>query len=273
MSFFKTTFNSVLLFSLLASPLVADELIYRNDKGELYIGKMEQLYIYISGEKNPSKGINLGLKKPAIKIDNPGKYFLLQNFQTKKEKGQVPGGSYPFIVDHAAPKTSFIFRGATRIKKGKNTIFGKGLIIDMQTKDEGSGVARTEYSLNGEKFTPYTEELALTDEGNYVLAAFGVDNVTNKENVRQKQFTIDLTPPSTHSTFTKEVDKFLSNESTIMLHSKDLQAGVKEIHYKITGKHNVEGGVYEGVPIELKNSRVCGQAESKNTNPGLRHLP
>lgn len=225
--------------------------VYKNDDGHLFVGKLDKLYLFVSPRADGQHATQMGSQKVFLKTDKPGQYQLKLNHQGKGDQKKTRGPTYHYTVDHTAPLTKLQFIGANKVIHQQKTIFGKGLIVNLASYDGDSGVATTDFAINQDAFTPFTEEIPIKDEGTYLFSAYSTDNVGNKEVLKQEEFTIDLTPPKTTHVFKGQEGQYLSSRSRIILESKDQHAGIKEIYYRIAGKNNIEGGLYEGRPIEL----------------------
>ena len=75
--------------------------------------------------------------------------------------------------------------------------FGKGLFVELNAKDYGSGLENIYYTFSSNGFKEYSSNLQMDNEGEIDLFYYSSDNVGNSEKIRNKKFTVDLTPPST----------------------------------------------------------------------------
>jgi len=67
--------------------------------------------------------------------------------------------------------------------------------VALAASDNLSGVARTEFSLDGGAFTPYTTPIAASSEGLHTLLYRSIDRADNQEATRSLTVRIDLTAP------------------------------------------------------------------------------
>jgi hypothetical protein len=88
--------------------------------------------------------------------------------------------------------------------------------------------------LDGSEYKKYTTPLTFTEEKEYTLKYFSVDNVGNDEDTKEITLVYDNTSPVTKRTITTDEHKeIISARSKIELSSKDEGIGLKKIVYKI----------------------------------------
>ena len=102
---------------------------------------------------------------------------------------------YEIYADGLAPVTNSKFTGAPK-HTSKGTIFyGKGLKVDLTSRDGVSGVEKIHYSFSGSAYADYGSTLDFGSDKEYTLYYFGHDNVGNAEKTRTRKFTVDTKPP------------------------------------------------------------------------------
>ncbi|MBN2001633.1 hypothetical protein JW935_29095 [candidate division KSB1 bacterium] len=137
-----------------------------------------------------------------------------------------------FYADGESPGSKVTFFDAP-IFKGDRTFYGRGLKSSLESTDELAGVADIFYSIDGESFKTYENNLVLDQEKPYHFRYYAVDNVGYAETPKTVEFSVDLTPPTTrHETITNFIDDVLSNSTTFKLASTDEISGLDKIFYK-----------------------------------------
>jgi hypothetical protein len=139
---------------------------------------------------------------------------------------------YEIYADGLAPKTNSLFKNAPTYSS-KNKYFGKGLLVDLNAKDYGSGLENIYYRLDSDGFKEYSSSLQMDKEGEIKLYYYSSDNVGNSEKVKNKNFVVDLTPPSTEHSINGIVfeENILSPTSSFKISSTDNLSGLKNTFY------------------------------------------
>jgi|GEM_PF-2558847 len=106
-----------------------------------------------------------------------------------------------------------------------------GVLVDT------SGVNYTMYKINDGEWTTYTDSFIITEDGNYTVYYYSVDNAGNIETTREATFTLenDLTPPETTHSFTGATgdNNWYVSDVTVTLTATDNAAGVDYTMYKV----------------------------------------
>ncbi len=140
-------------------------------------------------------------------------------------------------VDGKPPITKTEFSGAHKEEALNKKIYGQGLQISLEAKDEISGVKTIFYSINKAAYQKYDKELTFSKDGDYSISYYATDNVGNMEKPRQIEFNIDMTPPKTeYKIIGTNNNNILSEDSKIELISKDKMSGVFQTMYSIDNK-------------------------------------
>jgi len=99
------------------------------------------------------------------------------------------------VVDTVDPETQATVYGTM----GENEWYISPVDIMLFASDELSGVAESWYKLDGD-WTEYTGSFTVTDDGEYTLGYYSVDNAGNEEAVNEISFKIDQTAPTINLT-------------------------------------------------------------------------
>lgn len=218
--------------------------VFISPKGRIYVQKSLPVYLKISTSPDDDAKSYLLKSEVTTKYSNP-MYFDTEGYNTIRspwlvdtttKKPVYPQQDIIFEVyaDGYPPRSRAKFSGTSQyIKDGKN-YFGGGIEIIITAIDALSGVDKIYYSINNENFKPYSESIFVSDEGEYTLEYYSVDNVGNVEEMKTESFIIDMTYPQT----VYEIDgllneNYISPDARIILKSTDSLSGVKAIYYQI----------------------------------------
>jgi hypothetical protein len=94
-------------------------------------------------------------------------------------------------TDDSAPITK-----ATLEPVGESGWYTSETAVTLDATDEGTGVSRTEYRMNGGEWKPYEGAVTLASEGRHVLEYRSSDRAGNTEEIRTASVPIDLTAPT-----------------------------------------------------------------------------
>ena len=115
--------------------------------------------------------------------------------------------------------------------------------IRLSSEDALSGVQKVYYYFDEEDEShTYDDKTGITvselPDGKHVLYYYGVDQVENREEVREYAFYLDRTPPQMAHTligdhFTQDEQQFISTRTRIQLKATDAQMEVQAIEYRV----------------------------------------
>ena len=164
-------------------------------------------------------------------------------------------GSHLFhvFVDGKGPVIKYSTSKVPKVSIKGSTILGKPAEVTLNYYDKDAGIFGRYVSLNDEGYRPYDGPIRLTEEGDYILKYYAIDNVNNRSKEYKRTFSLDLTPPESSYAIaniyrTEDDEILLSPKSRITLFSEDLKAGVKHTYYKFGTRTN---SYKKGVPIRL----------------------
>ena len=237
-----------LFFSQSISKLDHQKRIYV-DNGNTYVQKSLPLYLKFSVEPN---GENYTLNSKVSKdysnpmyLDSEGINYIRSKWAVDKNSKKIASPKqeilYEIYADGLAPKTSSLFKNAPKYNS-KKIYYGKGLLVDLDSKDIGSGIENIYFSVSSDGFKEYSSSLPMDKEGEIELYYYSSDNVGNSEKLRNKTFIVDLTPPLTKHSINGIVhqETILSPTTFFELLSTDNLSGVNNTFYVIdeSNKYN-----------------------------------
>jgi large repetitive protein len=140
--------------------------------------------------------------------------------------------------------------------------------VELTVKDETSGAASTFYSVDGSDYRVGTE-IFLTEDGEYEVSYYSVDNAGNKEVAQTKIVKVDSKAPETT---TNLEDKWYQESLTVELTVKDETSGAASTFYSVNGSEYSEGtailleadGEYEISYYSVDKAGNREEAQSKN---------
>ena len=239
-------FIPLIIISQNTSKLDHQKRVYINNDNT-YIQKSLPLYLKFSVEPNgENHTLNSKLSKDytnPMYLDTEGINYIRSKWavdgKTKKVASPKQEILYEIYADGLAPKTKSLFKSAPRYSSKKN-YFGKGLFVELNAKDYGSGLENIYYTLNSDGFKEYSSSLQMDKEGEIDLFYYSSDNVGNSEKIRNKKFTVDLTPPTTEHSIIGIVyqETILSPTTSFKISSDDNLSGVKNTFYAFDGSNN-----------------------------------
>ena len=214
--------------------------VYQND-GNIYVQKELPLYLKFSTEPN---GPTIDLKSKStpnhtdpMYLDTEGINYIRSKWAVNKEtkKVEVPKFEvmYELYADGLPPITNSRFSGAPRSVSGGIIYYGKGLKIELVSRDGVSGVEKIHSSTNGAAYTTYNGVLDFSAEKAYVLYYFANDNVGNAEKTRKRTFTVDVTSPKTNHQIVgiSHQGNIIAPSTKFTLSSNDQLSGVNVTYF------------------------------------------
>lgn len=214
---------------------------YQKD-GKYYINKDLPVYLHLSTSADGSENKHRLESKETKQYANP-LYFDTEGLNTirtpyavdpETKKTVYPQRDVVFEVyaDGLAPNSSAKFYGAPSHYSSGTLYYGRGLQVDLSSKDGVSGVKQIYESLNGKNYSDYSGTINMNKEGKMTFKYYAVDNVGNFEKPNSKEYVVDLTNPKTsHSTSQPKLNDILSPKAKITLSKSDNLSGVKTTYY------------------------------------------
>lgn len=217
---------------------------YRGEDGKLYWNKKMPVYIQLSttpdgkGETLQSQ-VHPEYTKPYY-FDTEGDNYIRTRYAVDKETGKPVQPEVEVLwdvyADGLAPSSSMHY-GTSNLFTSNNIIYcGKDFGVTITAKDAVSGVDKIYYSVDQNTYQAYGQSIALTEEKNYNIQYYAVDNVGNVEEVNAQQVQLDLSAPVTSIDIGGiKVDNIVSRKATATLEADDKASGVSKIYYSIDG--------------------------------------
>ncbi len=227
-----------LMMTIVCTKLAAQEqLIHRmgshvDSLNQYYQQASLPLYIYVAtspSEKPTQLAPNEDKILEPIYLDGHGKHYV-------KHEDVLHNVSDKFAVyaDGIAPISISSFKNALTYNTGSVVYYGKNLTVSLATKDEMSGIKALYHSINKAPYQPYQTDVRFDKEGEVSYKYYAVDNVGNAEDVKVRNFTIDLSPPQTyHNIVGIAQGNIISSSTKIYLTKEDERSGVAKTFYKI----------------------------------------
>lgn len=225
-----------------SKPTYEKRVYQANDR--YYVQRGLPVYLYFStspnGQMYPLKSEAHPTDANPMYLDTEGVNYIRSkwavNPDSKKAVNPQREVMMPIYADGLAPKTLVTFQGAPVYRANGVTYYGQGLGFTLAAKDGVSGVQKTQFALNG-GYTDYSGLSNVTQEGAQTLYWYSADNVGNVENTRSKNFTVDVTAPTSSHSLNGIVhnSNILAPSSTIGLSSNDNSSGVAKTYYAFDG--------------------------------------
>jgi hypothetical protein len=218
--------------------------VFISPAGRIYIQKSMPVYLRIATSPDENAKSYLLKSEVTTKYSNP-MYFDTEGYNTIRSPWKVDTATkkpvypqediiYEVYADGYPPRSKLKYEGTSQYLKDGRKYFGGGIEIIITAVDALSGVDKIYYSINNENYKPYSGRISITNEGEYTLKYYSVDNVGNVEEMKTESFIIDITYPQTEY----EIDgmtneNYISPDARIILKSTDSLSGVKDIFYQI----------------------------------------
>ncbi len=184
-------FIILLFFTFFFATLTAQNSQYHwfEKDGKLYYNKNMPVYFWVSTTPNSNNGDVLMTSHKTKKYANP-MYFDTEGYNTlqtayavdtttKKIVYPAQHAIFKIYVDGYAPTVSAKINGTRKYSGGKY-YYKAGLKISFYAKDFTSGVEDIFYSINNADFLKYTEPVEISQQGDYVIKYYAIDNTGNK---------------------------------------------------------------------------------------------
>lgn len=255
--------KKILLLLLFIVPICVYSQDQIEEKPGTYIGEgkiwwNKSLGVYIT--LTSANGDTVNLEKPFY-LDTEGPNYLRTKWEMDSTGKYVhPFGeqTWEFFADGLPPKTtlkliaeqSYIFRG--------KTYYSDDLKAKLTSTDEGSGIQKIYYSINGGDYQVYDSLISFDPGLDINLQFYAVDNVGNVESIGKLSYDYDNNNLSfgvddvAPITAIEEIDSILAPSDEIVLTSQDGEGvGVNSIYYSFDDDPLIQ---YTN-PIQLENMK------------------
>jgi hypothetical protein len=250
--------SNILAFGQAQLPVEAK--IYEAPNGRFYINKTLPVYIRLSTSKDPNAKSYLLQSELSKEMVNPFNYQIEganvvqlapYRLDPTTKRPIVPQKPIDLDVyaDGTPPESKAALTGGPFFQAAFGPCYGKGLNIDITSKDAHAGVEKIFFSTNGSAYSEFKSTTPINQENRYTIKYYATDNVGNIEQPKVIAFAVDLTPPKTAYKINGNiVNHTLSDREGFTLTSSDNMSGVKSTFYIID---NEPQKVFAG-PISMK---------------------
>jgi len=224
--------------------------MFVSPEGKLYIQKNLPVFLWLS--TSPDKNSDKQRLKSVMSANytNP-MYFDAEGYNSLRSPSAVDTNTkktvYPLrdivfevYADSAAPVTKIDYGKTTHyISEGKVHL-GGDTQVSLSATDALSGVENIYYSLDGAPFKPYTAPISLSEEREYILKYYSVDNVGNVERLLEHKLVYHKTAPITKLDIKGDkYEDILSGRSRIELETENGASIPSKIYYSLdSGRFN-----------------------------------
>ena len=225
-------------------PLKHEKKMYTSPEGRLYINKALPVYIWLSTDKNETSNKHRLKSEVTTKYSDP-MYFDTEGYNTVRSPSCVDPNTmkaiYPqqdiifeVYADSKSPVTKIDYGKSKPYRQEGKVYISKEAEISLTAHDVTSGVENIYFSLNGTPYTPYKEPIILSEEKEYILKFYSVDNVGNVEEIHELKIVYDKTTPVTKLEIQGDnYENIVSARTSIILKSEDKGIGLEKIMYCI----------------------------------------
>ncbi len=151
-----------------------------------------------------------------------------------------PDKTFAAIVDNTPPLTTITTNGQQFTAADGKLYITDGTTVTLAAADNLSGIAATEYRIDGGAWTTYSPFAILT-EGTHTIDYYSKDNVSNAETFKTLAVLADKTPPVTtimtgEPKYTAADGKlYVTGSTTFILSATDNISGAALTEYRIDG--------------------------------------
>jgi hypothetical protein len=243
----RSLFSIVLLVLVLTANaqerITHKKQLYKAEDGKLYIQKELPVYLYLSTSDSENTEKVILESEDSKGYTNP-LYFDTEGLNTVRTPSKVDTVTkkvvYPIsdiifeiYADSRAPRTKI--KGVKSGYRKDDRIYLSGSVkLDFDAYDAHSGVNTIYYSIDGAAFKKFDQPIDLTQEKEYKISYYSIDNVGNAEETNKEVIFIDKSNPRTSIKI--EGDKHenvVSGRSTIIIENEETGSGVKGVFYRI----------------------------------------
>ncbi|HXG84608.1 MAG TPA: carboxypeptidase-like regulatory domain-containing protein, partial [Pyrinomonadaceae bacterium] len=154
-----------------------------------------------------------------------------------------------------APTTSAVLNPP--VPNGSNGWYTTDVTVSLSASDDCSGVAATEYSLDGTNWMPYSGGILISNEGATTVSYRSTDRAENVETVKTLTVQIDKTAPTIGLTANPSTIRSRNGKPvTVQLHGtgSDAVSGLASVSYIVTDEY--------GTPLSIPTRTLSGNSAS-----------
>jgi len=175
--------------------------VFRAENGKIYVQKTLPVYLWLSVSPDSLNEKVLLTSQTTPEFANP-MYFDADGFNSIRVKGQVDHKTKQLVnadeetvfevYGDSKPPESYIIVQSNFIKFEEGMrVYNNECVLDILSYDMFSDVGQIYFSVNGEPFQEYTEQITISSAGIINLKYYAVDNVGNKEELKELSFKIE----------------------------------------------------------------------------------
>ncbi|WP_416829060.1 OmpL47-type beta-barrel domain-containing protein [Ectobacillus polymachus] len=206
-----------------------------------------------------------------VTISDEGKHTLAYR-SVDKAGNTEEAKTLPIWIDKQAPVTNAVVDGVS----GENQYNTKDVTVTFTASDDnGSGVAKTEYQVDGGEWTLVNGSVTISDEGKHSLAYRSVDKAGNIEEAKTLPIWIDKQAPVTNAVVdgVSGENQYNTRDVTVTFTANDNGSGLEKTEYRLDGGDwiTVAGQVIlseEGkYSLDYRSIDKAGNVENSKTLP------
>lgn len=218
--------------------------------GKIFVNRDQPIYLWLSTSPEETSSKYRLKSEVTTKYSNP-MYFDAEGYNTFRspsavdpitKKTIVPVQDVVFEVyaDSESPLTTVDYGESVPFKQQDKLYVKSNTKLTLHSKDAQSGTESVYFSIDGSAYSKYTQPITFTQEKEYKIKYFSVDNVGNDEPEHEIVLVYDNSSPVTNYTVTvDEHEKVLSARSKIELKAEDKGIGLNKIFYKLDDNKEV----------------------------------
>lgn len=150
---------------------------------------------------------------------------------------EEPAKSYTVTIDNTPPMTG-ITAGAPQYAAQDGTLYISGTTpVTLTAGDNASGVAGTEFRVDGSALAPYQGAFTIAEAGGHTIGYRSSDRLGNQEQVREWSVTVDTAAPQTEISVGSPkyagATTYVKGTTTFTLAAMDDRSGVDTTEYRI----------------------------------------
>lgn len=236
-----TVLMSVLTFA--QERILHKKQLYKANDGKLYIQKALPVYLYLSTSDNADAEKVKLESEDSKNYTNPF-YFDTEGLNTVRSPSKVDTVTkkifYPMediifevYTDSRVPQTAIENWKKGFLESGKR-YFSGDFTLDFTAHDAMSGVSTIYYSIDEASFKKFESAIELSQEKEYRIQFYSIDNVGNAEETQTETIVIDKTKPKSSVTVKGDRhENVVSARSTILFETAEESSGVKGLYYRV----------------------------------------
>jgi hypothetical protein len=222
----------------------SEKKMYVSPEGKIFVNKDLPVYLWLSTSASETSKKYRLKSEVTTKYSNP-MYLDAEGYNSFRSPSAVdtttkapilPTQDVVFEVyaDGENPITSVDFGESVPFKQQDKLYIKSNTKLTLSSKDALSGIESIYCSVDGAAYSKYTQPITFTQEKEYSVKFFSVDNVGNSEDIHELMLVYDNSAPVTKYTISlDEHENVVSARSKIEFKAEDKGIGVSKVVYKI----------------------------------------